>query len=91
MNLTPEQLQGAINAISEDLYESCQEMAQIAERKGVAWLELRAACKTNGEADKLWDASPDGRRENHLKWAIKGLQAKRGALILEHKSNSGIL
>lgn len=91
MNLTPSKLLEEINKVSDEFYELSQEMGDIAERKGVAWLEIRKGCKTNAEADQTWDASADGRRENYLKWYLRGLQAKRGALILEHKANSGIL
>lgn len=77
-----------INVISDELYKVCQEMGEIAERSGVGWLELRKTCKTNAEADQLWATTADGRRENYLKWYIKGLEKKRGALVLEHKSVS---
>lgn len=89
MAVTPRQLQDSLNAISEDLFAACQEMATIAEAKGTAWLELRKNCKTNAEADQTWDASEKGRRENYLKWWIKGLQAKRGAILQETRANSG--
>ena len=88
MALTPRQLQENLNTISDELYERCQEMAGIASRKGIAWLNLRRNCKTNGECDKEWDITADGQRENYLKWYIRGLQAKRGALLQEAKANS---
>jgi hypothetical protein len=91
MALTPRELVEQINALSDEYFKLTQEMASISERSGTAWLELRKQCKTNAEADQQWHATADGRRENFLKWYLKGLQAKRGALILEHKSNSGIL
>ena len=89
MKLTPRQLQDSLNEISEELFVKCQEMATIAEKKGTAWLLLRQNCKTNAEADQTWDASSDGRKENYLKWYIKGLQAKRGAILQETKANAG--
>jgi hypothetical protein len=65
-------------------------LAEIAERKGTAWLEIKQQReRTNAETDKLWEATADGRREAYLKIYLKGLQAKRGALILEWKSNNG--
>ena len=90
MATTPKQLQESINTISDEFFAACQEMATIAEAKGTAWLSLRKNCKTNAEADQTWDASENGRRENYLKWYIKGLQAKRGALMMEHRANSGM-
>jgi hypothetical protein len=86
-----EKLIEQINIISDELYKVSQEMAEIAERKGYAWLELRKECKTNAECDARWDATPDGRRENYLKWYIRGCQAKRGALMLEFRANNGTL
>lgn len=91
MNLTPRQLIEQINAVSDEYYKLCQEAAEISERKGTAWLELRRECKTNAEADQLWAASADGRRESYLKIYLRGLQAKRGSLVLEYKYNQGIV
>ena len=89
MNLTPRQLQDAINTISDEYFEACQEMANIAERSGVAWMEVRKTCKTNAEADQIWHTTADGRREQYLKWYIKGLEKKRNALTLEHRMAQG--
>lgn len=89
MAVHPSKLIEDINAVSDEFYVLSQELAGIAERSGTAWLEIRKECSTNGEADKLWAATADGRRENYLKIYLKGLQAKRGALILEYKSNAG--
>lgn len=91
MNLTPRALQDAINTISDEYYAACQEMADIAERKGTEWLVLRKSCKTNAECDQQWAATADGKNENRLKWLIKGMEKKRGALMLEHRANQGLL
>lgn len=85
MNLTPRQLQDSINQISDEYFAACQEMADIAERSGEAWLELRAKHKTNAETDQVWRTTADGKREAYLKWYIKGMEKKRGALMLEHR------
>ena len=82
---------GAISDLSEEYYSLCEEMGQLAERKGEAWLVLRKECKTNAECDQKWAATADGKRENYLKWFVKGLQAKRGSLILRLKSEQGTL
>lgn len=91
MVLTPRALIEEINALSDEYYEKSQEMATIAEKKGTAWLELRSTCKTNAEANALWDASELGRRENYLKWYLKGLEKKRGARLTEYRANSNQL
>jgi len=89
MALTPRQLQDYLNEISNELYERSQEAALIASRTGLAWLELRKTCKTNAEADQIFAATPDGSRMAALKWLVKGLQAKRGAILQEVRANSG--
>ena len=91
MNLTPQLLQADINKISEEYFKLSTELAEIAERKGAEWLKLRIGAKTNAETDKEWDATADGRREAYLRIYLKGLQALRGARILEYKANQGIL
>lgn len=89
MKLTPSALQEQLNAISDELYLLTQEAAAIAGRTGTAWLELRQTCKTNAEADQIFAATKDGSRMAALKWLVKGLQAKRGAILQEVKANSG--
>jgi hypothetical protein len=88
MSLTPRQLIEQINTLSDEYFKLAQEMAGIAERSGTAWLELRKQCKTNAETDQQWQATADGRRENYLKWYLRGLEKKRGALVLEHQMNN---
>ena len=88
-SLTPRQLQDSLNAISDELYTLTQEAAAIAGRTGTAWLEIRKGCKTNAEADQLFAATPDGRRMASLKWLVKGMQAKRGAIKMELEANAG--
>lgn len=89
MATTPAQLQEQLTVISDKLYEVSQEAATIAGRSGTAWLELRKTCKTNAEADHIFAATPDGSRMAYLKYYIRGLQAKRGAIKMEIQSNSG--
>jgi hypothetical protein len=89
MSLSPRDLQDSLNKVSDELYERSQEAAEIAGRTGVAWLAIRKTCETNAEADQLFAATPDGSRMAYLKYYIRGLQAKRGALLQEVKANSG--
>ncbi len=89
--MSPEQLLEQISALSSEYYDKCEEMGSISERKGYMWLELRAQCKTNGETDQKWAATADGRRENYLKFYLKGLSAKRSSLILRLKADQGAL
>lgn len=91
MTLTPRQLSEQINKVSDEYFKLSQELAGIAERKGTAWLQLRKECATNAETDQKWDATADGRREAYLKIYLKGLEKKRGALVLEFRANSGTL
>ena len=91
MSTTPAQLQEKINLVSDEFYAKSQELADIAERKGTVMLDLIKEHKTRAAAEIYWDATPDGRRESYLKIYLRGLQAKRGAMVLEHKSNMGNL
>lgn len=93
-----EKLIEQINAVSDEYFELSMELANIAERKGTAWLEIKNQFinigaeikqRTNAEVDKLWDATADGRREAFLKIYLKGLEKRRGAYILEYKSGAG--
>ena len=88
---TIENLLNGIDALSTEYYSLCEEAGELAQRKGTAWLELRASCKTNAECDQKWAATADGKRENYLKFYIKGVQAKRGSLILRLRSEQGTL
>ncbi len=88
MDITTRQLQDKINSVSKEFYEKSQELAEIAQNSGTQWLELRKGCKTNAEADQLWRASEIGSREAYLKIYLRGLQAKRGAMVLEQKMNN---
>ncbi len=90
-NVTEKALIASISEISEDYFKLSQELAEIAERKAMEWLKLRQDAKTNAEADKVWDATADGRREAYLKIYLKGLEKLRGARMLEYRANSGLL
>ena len=89
----PRDLVEDINTLADEYYKLSDELGQIAERSGTAWLELRKTCKTNAEADQLWNTTPDGRREAYLKFYLKGLeklmQARRLAYqLLEGESRN---
>ena len=89
MATTENMLLADITKLSENYFELSQELATIAEKKAFEWLGIRKGCKTNAEADQLWDATEFGRREAYLKIYLKGLEKLRGARILEFKANSG--
>lgn len=78
-----------INEISDEYYELSQELAGISERKGTAMLDLLAEHKKRNIAETYWDATADGKREAYLKMYLRGLGAKRAALILTHKADMG--
>lgn len=97
MNLTPAGLIEKINKVSDEYFALSQELAEIAERKGMRWLDIKSENigdkiaprqRTNAEVDKVWEASADGRRESYLKIYLKGLEKLRGALVLEHRANN---
>lgn len=79
-----------INEISDEYFEKSQELADIAARKGTAWLEIKKEHNvTNAEADRIWESMPDGSRERYLTIYLRGLEKKRGALVLEYKAGAG--
>jgi len=87
--LTPTQLLEEISKISDEIYAFNQEMSQIAEREGDQKLELLKECKSNAECELKWSATPDGRRARYLKYLLRGLNSRRTAMILTHRSNAG--
>lgn len=91
MTLTPRQLTEKINVLSDEYFKLSQELAEIAARKGDAWLMLRKESATNAEADQKWNTMSDGKREAYLKIYLKGLEKLRGAHVLEFRANNGTL
>lgn len=88
MSLTPRQLQDKLNEISDESYVKHQELAGIAERKGSKMLDLMKESKSAKEAEMKWAATEDGRKEEYLKYYLRGLSHKRTALIQETKANN---
>lgn len=87
--MTPKFIVDQIARLSDEYFKYSIEMGEIAERSGVAWLETRKTCPTNAETDKVWSGTADGRREAYLKWYLRGLEKKRGALILQLRMMEG--
>jgi hypothetical protein len=90
MKLTPRELEDSFRTISEESFALHQELAAIAERSGTSWLEIKAKNLTakNGEIDKLYAATDDGKREAFLKIYLKGLGHKRTQILSEIKANN---
>lgn len=84
-----QQVSGEIYTLSDNYYKCSVEMGSIAERSGTAWLELRKDCKTDKECDRKWDTTADGKRENYLKFYLKGCEKKIAALKMEARILTG--
>lgn len=78
-----------IYTLSDEYYKCSIEMGEIAERSGTKWLELRADCKTDKEADRKWDTTADGKREAYLKFYLKGLEKKISSLKMSIRILTG--
>ena len=89
MKLTTEQLIEQLNAISDESFMLHQELATLNARMDTLWLGLRSECKTDKECDRKFGATADGQRATYLKYYLRGLANKRGALLEESKNNRG--
>lgn len=66
-------------ALSQEYNRASKELGTLKKARAVAWLTLRAHCKTDKEADNTWAASSEGQRELELTYLLKGLQAEMSA------------
>jgi hypothetical protein len=48
--------------------------------KATAWLKIREACKSDKQADKMWDASSEGIEEMKLRSRLKAMEKMMGSL-----------
>lgn len=88
--MTPLEVSKKIYDLSNSYYNAAMEMAEIAEREGTAWLELRATCRTDSETNRKWSATADGKRSAYLKFYLKGLERKISAMKLELRMLTGL-
>ena len=59
--------------MSQEYNKLCTELATLKKNKATEWLELRKECKTNKEADMLWESSPNGQRYLEIKTLQDGM------------------
>ena len=78
-----------IYTLSDEYFKCSIEAGEIAERAAVAWLELRRDYKTNAETDKVWHTTADGRREQYLKYFLKGAEKRLSALRMKARLLTG--
>lgn len=78
-----------IYELSDFYYKASLEAGEIAERSGTAWLELRKDCKTDKECDRKWDTTADGKRDNYLRFYLKGCEKKISAMRLQLRILTG--
>ncbi len=87
--MNPIEISRLISELSDSYYKASLEAGEIASRSGLGWLELRQTCKTDGECNRRWLASADGKREAYLKYYLKGVEKKVSALKLELRILTG--
>jgi hypothetical protein len=62
------------------VYSRYSEMLEhILETKPAKWSEIRTTCKSDKQADQLWDASGDGIQEMKLRMALKRFEKTMSA------------
>lgn len=62
-------------------YASLSErLGDILEVKAKSWEALRAGCTSDKQADKKWDATPEGIQEMRLRLKLKALEREMGAI-----------
>ncbi len=56
------------------------QLQEILGTKPMKWLEIRKTVKSVAEADRTWEASPDGIQETKLEWDLKRIQSLRSGI-----------
>lgn len=89
MNVTPRQLQEQLTKISDESFALHQELADLVGKAADIKIDLLTTCKNGKEVEMRFEATDTGKRIAFLKIYLRGLTAKRGALLEESKSNRG--
>lgn len=58
------------------------ELQEILKIKPEKWIEIRKMVKSSAEADMLWAASEEGKREMALKWQLKVVEKLMSSIRL---------
>lgn len=69
--------------LTDKFNELTVHLIAIKQVKAIKWLELRATTKTNSEADRLWDASPEGLKEMEIELTLKAMSKSITSVKLE--------
>lgn len=60
--------------------ELTTELQIILSSKAMRWTEIRAGVKSDAQADRLWDATPEGQKENQIRLSLKAIDKQLSAL-----------
>lgn len=60
--------------LSADYSAATERLGQLKADRAIRWLVIRKDCKTDREADRTWEAMPDGQEEIKLTYKCKGLE-----------------
>lgn len=66
--------------LSEVYGKATREIADLKKNHGERWLLLRKDAKTDKECDRMFDSTPEGKREIELSYLMKGLEREMSAL-----------
>jgi hypothetical protein len=80
MEQTPRELAEERVRLAGEYQHDSEILSGILETKAVLWPELRKAVKTNAEADRAWDSTPNGINEMKLKLKLKASEKRMGSI-----------
>jgi hypothetical protein len=78
--MTPSEAAEKRYQLSVEYGNLSEELEAILLRKTDQWRALRTDTKSDTAADRIWDATPDGKREIHLTMSIKRNEKESSAL-----------
>lgn len=79
-NTTPGQLSATLMYLSADYARKTEELQKLLVKKVAAWPQLRLLTGSDKQADKAWDATPDGIAESSLKLQLRSYEKLMSAL-----------
>lgn len=80
IQLTPAQVDDKRIELCDRYSRLSDEMVEVEHKYNEVWLGVREECKTNTEADRKMNVTDVGKRKIELKYQLKAVEKKIGAL-----------
>lgn len=77
---SPHQLAERRVELSAQYARDSERLGEIKAYRAIRWLVIRKDCKTDKEADRTWEATPEGQEEMKLQYKTKGMEKEISAL-----------